>query len=68
MVVNFICICKLLFLCCELDNLFGCINCEGMILIVLLFYWFCLWVKIKIGVVKGKKLYDKCEDLKEKEW
>ncbi|MGX6655680.1 SsrA-binding protein, partial [Vibrio cholerae] len=44
------------------------INREGMTLTALSLYWSRSWVKIKIGVAKGKKLHDKREDLKEKEW
>ncbi|CSC95350.1 SsrA-binding protein [Vibrio cholerae] len=39
-----------------------------MTLTALSLYWSRSWVKIKIGVAKGKKLHDKREDLKEKEW
>lgn len=59
---------KLLLSRRELDNLFGRINREGMTLTALSLYWSRSWVKIKIGVAKGKKLHDKREDLKEKEW
>lgn len=57
---------KLLLSRRELDNLFGRINREGMTLTALSLYWSRSWVKIKIGVAKGKKLHDKREDLKEK--
>lgn len=59
---------KLLLSRRELDNLFGRINREGMTLTALSLYWSRSWVKIKIGVAKGKKLHDKREDLKEKDW
>lgn len=67
-VCDLMCICKLLFNQCELDMLYGCINCEGYIVVVLLLYWKNVWCKVKIGVVKGKKQYDKCIDLKDCEW
>ncbi|WP_159146172.1 SsrA-binding protein SmpB, partial [Klebsiella pneumoniae] len=53
---------KLLLSRRELDNLFGRINREGMTLTALSLYWSRSWVKIKIGVAKGKKLHDKRED------
>ena len=59
---------KLLMSRRELDNLLGRINREGMTLTALSLYWSRSWVKIKIGVAKGKKLHDKRTDLKEKDW
>lgn len=59
---------KLLLTRRELDNLFGRVNREGMTLAALALYWSKSWVKIKIGVAKGKKLHDKREDSKEKDW
>lgn len=59
---------KLLLSRRELDNLFGRINREGMTLIALSLYWSRSWVKLKIGVAKGKKLHDKRDDLKDKDW
>ncbi|CAM3030304.1 SsrA-binding protein SmpB [Vibrio rarus] len=59
---------KLLLSRKELDNLFGSINRDGMTLTALSLYWSRSWVKIKIGVSKGKKLHDKRTDLKDKDW
>ncbi len=59
---------KLLLSRRELDNLFGRINREGMTLTALALYWSRSWVKLKIGVAKGKKLHDKRTDLKDKDW
>jgi SsrA-binding protein len=59
---------KLLLSRKELDNLVGRINREGMTLAALTLYWSRSWVKIKIGVAKGKKLHDKRTDMKEKDW
>ncbi|GAM57479.1 tmRNA-binding protein smpB [Vibrio ishigakensis] len=59
---------KLLLSRKELDNLFGSIHRDGMTLTALSLYWSRSWVKIKIGVAKGKKLHDKRTDLKEKDW
>lgn len=52
----------------ELDNLFGRVNREGMTLIALSLYWSKSWVKMKIGVAKGKKLHDKRDDQKNQDW
>ncbi|MDN3680078.1 SsrA-binding protein SmpB [Vibrio tapetis] len=59
---------KLLMSRKELDNLFGRINREGMTLVATAMYWSRSWVKIKVGVAKGKKLHDKRTDMKEKDW
>jgi SsrA-binding protein len=59
---------KLLLSRKELDNLLGRVNREGMTLIATAIYWSRSWVKVKIGVAKGKKLHDKRTDLKEKDW
>lgn len=59
---------KLLLSRRELDNLFGRVNRDGMTLAALSLYWSRSWVKIKIGVAKGKKLHDKRDDSKEKDW
>lgn len=59
---------KLLLSRRELDNLYGRINREGMTLAALSLYWSRSWVKIKIGVAKGKKLHDKRTDMREKDW
>ncbi len=59
---------KLLLSRRELDNLVGRINREGMTLAALALYWSRSWVKIKIGVAKGKKMHDKREDSKERDW
>ncbi|MCW8346094.1 MULTISPECIES: SsrA-binding protein SmpB [Vibrio] len=59
---------KLLMRRRELDNLIGRVNREGMTLVALSLYWSRSWAKLKVGVAKGKKLHDKREDLKEKDW
>ncbi|WP_342607407.1 SsrA-binding protein SmpB [Vibrio tritonius] len=59
---------KLLLSRRELDNLFGRINREGMTLTALSLYWSRSWVKLKIGVAKGKKMHDKRDSLKEQDW
>lgn len=52
----------------ELDSLFGRVKREGYTIIALLLYWKNTWVKMKIGVAKGKKEYDKRTDIKDREW
>ncbi|WP_070962586.1 SsrA-binding protein SmpB [Vibrio sonorensis] len=59
---------KLLMSRREIDNLFGRINREGMTLTALSLYWSRSWVKIKIGVAKGKKMHDKRTDIKDRDW
>lgn len=52
----------------ELDTLFGKINREGYTVVALSLYWKNAWAKIKIGIAKGKKQFDKREDIKDREW
>ncbi len=52
----------------ELTTLFGQINRQGYTVVALSLYWKNAWAKIKIGVAKGKKEYDKRSDIKEREW
>ncbi|MGP1959631.1 MAG: SsrA-binding protein SmpB [Arsenophonus sp. NC-TX2-MAG3] len=52
----------------ELDTLFGRINREGHTAVALSLYWKRVWCKVKIGVAKGKKEYDKRSDIKDREW
>lgn len=52
----------------ELSSLFGRINREGYTVVALSMYWKNAWVKIKIGVAKGKKQFDKRADIKDREW
>lgn len=59
---------KLLLKQRELDSLFGKTNRDGFTLIALSLYWKGAWVKIKIGLAKGKKQHDKRDDIKEREW
>lgn len=52
----------------ELDFLVGRVNREGYTIIALSIHWKKIWVKINIGVAKGKKKYNKCNDIKKREW
>lgn len=52
----------------ELDSLFGKVNREGYTVVATSMYWKNAWAKVKIGLAKGKKLHDKREDIKDREW
>ncbi|PXY92514.1 SsrA-binding protein SmpB [Gilliamella apis] len=52
----------------ELNSLFGKINRQGYTVVALSLYWKNAWAKVKIGVAKGKKEYDKRTDIKERQW
>ncbi|OOH88975.1 SsrA-binding protein [Pasteurellaceae bacterium 15-036681] len=52
----------------ELDSLFGKVNRDGFTVVALSLYWKNAWAKVKIGLAKGKKLHDKREDIKDREW
>ncbi|MGL4454430.1 MAG: SsrA-binding protein SmpB [Plesiomonas sp.] len=59
---------KLLLKQRELDTLYGSVNREGYTVMALSLYWKGPWVKVKIGLAKGKKLHDKRADIKDREW
>ncbi|MCX8711255.1 SsrA-binding protein SmpB [Gilliamella sp. B3464] len=52
----------------ELNALFGQINRQGYTVVALSLYWKNAWAKVKIGLAKGKKEYDKRTDIKERQW
>lgn len=52
----------------EINTLFGLINRDGYTVVALSLYWKNAWVKVKIGIAKGKKQHDKREDIKDREW
>ena len=52
----------------ELSKLIGSIERQGYTLIPLSLYWKNNFVKIKIALAKGKKMHDKREATKEREW
>ncbi|QQF77480.1 SsrA-binding protein SmpB [Histophilus somni] len=52
----------------ELASLFGKANRDGFTIVALSLYWKNAWAKVKIGLAKGKKLHDKREDIKDREW
>ena len=51
----------------EINKLIGLVSKKGYSLIPINMYFKGNFVKISLGIGKGKKLYDKREDLKEKE-
>lgn len=59
---------KLLLKKRELDSLFGKVNRDGFTIIATAMYWKKAWVKVKIGLAKGKKQHDKRDDIKDREW
>ncbi|WP_028023748.1 SsrA-binding protein SmpB [Enterovibrio calviensis] len=59
---------KLLLKRRELDTLIGKVNREGYTVIALSMYWKQSWAKLKIGLAKGKKLNDKRDASKERDW
>ncbi|WP_373819301.1 SsrA-binding protein SmpB [Glaesserella sp.] len=52
----------------ELDSLYGKVSRDGFTVVALSLYWKNAWAKVKIGLAKGKKLHDKREDIKDREW
>lgn len=59
---------KLLLNLRELSKLFGAVQREGYTVIPLSLYWKKNRVKVEIGLAKGKKLYDKRETEKRRDW
>ncbi len=52
----------------ELQKLIGAVERKGYTLIPLLLYWKNGKVKVKVAVAKGKKLYDKRQTAKDRDW
>lgn len=52
----------------ELEQLAGRVERQGYSIVALSLYWKKSWVKIKIGLGKGKKAHDKRADSKDREW
>ncbi|WP_407332327.1 SsrA-binding protein SmpB [Enterovibrio sp. 27052020O] len=59
---------KLLLKRRELDTLMGKVNREGYTLVALSLYWKQSWAKLKVGLAKGKKLHDKRDASKDRDW
>ncbi|GLP95020.1 SsrA-binding protein SmpB [Paraferrimonas sedimenticola] len=52
----------------ELDRLAGLVERQGYSIVPMAMYWKKSFVKLEIGLGKGKKAHDKREDTKEREW
>ena len=52
----------------EIDKITGFANRKGFTVIPLALYWKGSWVKCEIGICRGKKDYDKREDIKTRDW
>jgi SsrA-binding protein len=59
---------KLLMHAEELRRLIGKVERAGYTLIPLNLHYKGGWIKLEIGLAKGKKQYDKRQDIKEKDW
>jgi SsrA-binding protein len=58
---------KLLMHRAEIRKLLGSVDEKGLTLVPLKMYLKDGWIKVDLGIARGKKLYDKREDLKKKE-
>ena len=52
----------------EIDQLRGAIEKKGKTIVIISLYWKKNLVKIEIGIGRGKKLFDKRQDDKAKDW
>lgn len=52
----------------ELDKLIGAVERSGYTLVATAMYWSKSWVKLEIGLAKGKQAHDKRADAKDREW
>lgn len=59
---------KLLLHAYELEKLIGSVQRKGYTLIPLNLHWHKNHVKVEVALAKGKKLYDKREDEKRRDW
>lgn len=59
---------KLLLKRRELDHLIGAVARDGYTLLPLTLYWKGPWVKLEIGLAKGKKEHDKRDTIKDRDW
>ncbi len=59
---------KLLLKRRELDRLIGAVARDGYTLLPLTLYWQGPWVKLEIGLAKGKKEHDKRDTIKDRDW
>lgn len=66
--VDLMCSCKLLLNKKEINKLIGSVECVGYVLVLIDLYFKCGCIKLEVGLVKGKKQYDKCEIEKKCDW
>jgi SsrA-binding protein len=59
---------KLLLSKKEISKLFGAVQRQGYTIVPLSLYWSRQRAKLKIGIAKGKKTFDKREALKQRDW
>ncbi|GLS84107.1 SsrA-binding protein SmpB [Paraferrimonas haliotis] len=52
----------------ELDRLAGLVERQGYSIVPMAMYWKKSFVKLEIGLGKGKKAHDKRDDVKDREW
>ena len=52
----------------ELEVLAGKVERQGYTIVATSMYWKQAWVKLNIGLAKGKKEHDKRADVKDREW
>ncbi|MFC6275996.1 SsrA-binding protein SmpB [Psittacicella hinzii] len=52
----------------QIDTLYGKVGREGYTVLCLELYWHKSYVKAKIGLARGKKMHDKRETVKDREW
>jgi SsrA-binding protein len=59
---------KLLLKKREIEHLSGSTERQGYTVIPLAMYWSRAWVKVEIGLARGKQEHDKRNDIKDREW
>lgn len=59
---------KLLLKQRELSHLIGCVERAGYTLVPMSLYWKKNHIKMRLAVVKGKKVHDQRQSIKEREW
>ena len=52
----------------ELNKLIGAVERDGFTLIATSMYWKACWVKLEFYLAKGKKHFDKRDDIKDRDW
>lgn len=52
----------------ELDKLVGLKERDGFTLVATAMYWKACWVKLEFHLAKGKKTFDKRDDIKDRDW